>query len=68
MAEELVKRTIQMTRLATTATVSTAVSSLSSSGDIEITDSTDGLILKSANGTRWRVKADNDGNLTLTSL
>lgn len=36
--------------------------------DIEITDTTKGVILKSANGTRWRIGITNDGALTATSL
>lgn len=38
------------------------------STDIEITDATKGVILKSANGTRWRVTIDNDGSLRTTSI
>lgn len=37
-------------------------------GDVEITDSAKGCILKSPNGTRWRVTIDNNGSLTSTSL
>lgn len=36
--------------------------------DIEITDATKGVILKAPNGTRYRVKVDNSGTLTTTSL
>lgn len=36
--------------------------------DIEITDATKGVILKSANGTRYRITVDNDGSLTTTAL
>lgn len=36
--------------------------------DIEITDATRGLILRSPDGTRWRVTIDNAGTLTRTSL
>lgn len=36
--------------------------------DIEITDATKGIILKSAGGTRYRITVDNDGSLTTTSL
>ncbi len=35
-------------------------------GDIEIDDSASGLILRSPNGTRYRVQVDNSGNLTTT--
>lgn len=36
--------------------------------DIEITDSAKGVILKSGNGTRWRLTMNNDGALQTTSL
>ena len=36
--------------------------------DIEITDATKGLILKSANNTRYRLTIDNDGIPTTTAL
>lgn len=36
--------------------------------DIEITDTTKGLILKSPDGTRWRLGITNNGELTATSL
>jgi hypothetical protein len=36
--------------------------------DIEISDSTKGLILKSPNGSRWRINVGNDGALTTTAL
>ena len=36
---------------------------MAATGDIEITDTTKGLILKSPNGTRYRLKVDNAGNL-----
>jgi hypothetical protein len=32
-------------------------------GDIEITDSTRGLILKDSNGIRWRVKISTSGTI-----
>lgn len=38
------------------------------SSDIEITDSTKGIILRSPNGARWRVTVDNSGTLVRTSL
>ena len=38
------------------------------SEDIEITDATKGVILKSANGTRYRITVDNDGSLTTTAI
>lgn len=37
-------------------------------GDIEVDDSASGLILRSPNGTRYRVKVDNSGNLTTTAV
>lgn len=37
-------------------------------GDIEITDSIHGVILKSPNGTKYRVQVDNAGALTVTAL
>ncbi|MCP4324161.1 MAG: hypothetical protein GY787_20355, partial [Alteromonadales bacterium] len=36
-------------------------------GDIEVDDSANGLILRSPNGTRYRIKVDNSGNLTTTA-
>ena len=36
--------------------------------DIEITDTTKGLILKSPDATRWRITVDNTGALIITSL
>lgn len=41
---------------------------ISTSRAIEVTDATQGVILKSPNGTRWRVTASNAGALVLTSL
>jgi hypothetical protein len=37
-------------------------------GDIEVTDSASGIILKSPNGTRWRIIIDDSGELTTTAL
>jgi hypothetical protein len=37
-------------------------------GDIEVDDSASGLILRSPNGTRYRIKVDNSGNLTTTAV
>jgi len=39
-----------------------------SNKDIEITDLTQGIILKSPNGTRFRIQVSNSGALTTTSL
>lgn len=36
--------------------------------DMEITGSSNGLILESPDGTRWRITIDNAGALTSTSL
>ncbi len=37
-------------------------------GDIEIDDAASGLILRSPNGTRYRIKVDNSGNLSTTAV
>jgi hypothetical protein len=53
---------------------STTLTSIESDGkvltttDMEITGSSNGLILESPDSTRWRVTVDNSGNLTTTSL
>ena len=36
--------------------------------DVEVTDSASGVILKSPNGTRYRITVDNSGNLTTTTV
>lgn len=36
--------------------------------DVEITNATKGVILKSANGTRYRITVDNDGSLITTEI
>jgi len=46
----------------------TLQSEMLSNKDIEITDNIKGLILKSSNGTRWRITIDDSGNLITTSL
>lgn len=46
----------------------TALSKITSNGELEITDSSYGIILKSPDSTRWRVTIDNTGALTTTSL
>jgi hypothetical protein len=38
------------------------------SGDIEITNPSNGLILHSPDDNRWRITIDNDGVLTVTGL
>lgn len=41
---------------------------LTTAGDIEVTDVTKGVIMKDANGIRWRYQPDIDGRLTATQL
>lgn len=41
---------------------------INTANDIEITDATKGIILKSPDGSRWRVTVDNSGNLITTSI
>lgn len=36
--------------------------------DIEITDATKGVILKAADGGRWRLTVENDGSISTTKL
>jgi lipopolysaccharide export system protein LptC len=36
--------------------------------DIEVTDFSKGVVLKSPDGSRWRVTMENDGTLTTTNL
>ena len=50
--------------LPTSGTLATTSSAI----DFEITDATKGVILKSANGTRYRVTVEDDGSLKTTSL
>jgi len=55
------------------ATTKNAIKSLSTSpsefaGDLEVTDSAKGVILKSPNGTRWRISVSNAGAISATSL
>ena len=49
-------------------TTSPASQLTANGGDIEITSSAKGLILKSPNGTRYRIKVDNSGNLSATAV
>jgi len=37
-------------------------------GDIEVVDSANGVILRSPNGTRYRITVDNAGNLTTSPI
>jgi len=46
----------------------TPPSKLSVKGDVEVTESANGVILKSPNGTRYRITVDDSGNLTTTAL
>ena len=57
---------LTISNLSASGTVTTG--GLSSTGDIEITDSTKGIILRSPNGTRWRVTVNDAGLLTPTSI
>lgn len=41
---------------------------MTASEDIEVTSAASGLILKSPNGTRWRVTVDDSGNLSTASI
>jgi hypothetical protein len=50
-------------------TVATATGGFTvSGGDAEITAASNGVIIKSPNGTRWRVQIDDNGALNTTSL
>jgi len=51
-----------------TATTATLTGNTLTTHDVEVTDSTKGIILRSPNGSRWRITVDNDGNLTSTAL
>lgn len=48
--------------------IPTAVTQSVTAADLEVTDATKGLILRNANGTRYRLTIDNDGILTATAL
>jgi hypothetical protein len=48
--------------------LSTTSSGALVTGDLEIANSSDGIILESPNGTRFRITVDNSGNLSTTSL
>lgn len=41
---------------------------IQSSSDVEVTDNTKGIILKSPDGTRYRITVENGGTLTVTAL
>ena len=55
-------------RTLTAPNASGVIALTSQSADMEITDSTKGIILKSPNNTRWRITIDNDGVLTTTPV
>lgn len=46
----------------------TSTGNFETANDIEITDATRGIILKSPDGSRWRVKIGDDGVLTTTEI
>lgn len=46
----------------------TVVALVKTAADVEITDATKGVILKSPNGTRFRITAGDDGALTTTEI
>jgi len=48
--------------------LSTESSGVLVTGDLEIANSSDGIILESPNGTRYRVTVDNSGNLSTAAL
>jgi len=45
-----------------------SINSLTASTELEVTASNHGLILKSPDGTRWRITIDNNGNLNTASI
>jgi hypothetical protein len=56
------------TRTLTVPNASGTLALTQQSSDMEITDSTKGIILKSANNTRWRITINNDGTLSRAAL
>lgn len=44
------------------------IEAIQTENDVEVTDATKGVILTAPNGTRYRVKVNNAGTLTTTSL
>jgi hypothetical protein len=44
------------------------LASVNNTGDVEVTDATKGIILKSPNGSRWRITVGNTGTLTTTAI
>ena len=49
-------------------TIDASQNIIAEAGDIEVVGSANGVILESADGTRWRLQPTNSGVLTLTSL
>jgi len=60
MANYSIEVAIPAVAPATTETVTAA--------DIEVTDSAKGIVLRSANGSRWRITVDDAGVPTITAL
>ena len=59
----------EILQLAQSGTLATVTGNLKvTGGDIEVQDSSNGLILRSPNGTRYRITVDNSGNLTTTAI
>ena len=56
------------TKLATSANGIDVTGTLTASSDIEVTDNTKGVILKSPNGSRFRLEVANDGTLSTEAL
>jgi hypothetical protein len=54
--------------VATVKSTGLETTNLTASGDIEVTDSTKGIILKSPSGTRYRFTVSDLGTLTPTAL
>ena len=48
--------------------IETTITGALVTGDLEIANSSDGIILESPNGTRYRVTVDNSGNLSTAAL
>jgi hypothetical protein len=75
VAQPLQFRTDSTTRMAITTAGNVGIGTTSpaskltvTGGDIEVTDSASGIILKSPDGTRYRVTVDNTGALTTTAF
>jgi hypothetical protein len=60
--------TAATTRTLTVPDASGTLALTQQSSDMEITDSTKGIILKSANNTRWRITINDDGTLSRAAL